>query len=109
MVLHSCLDTTLSKNYEFFGDILYPLNMCVFLWKFSIFFGGEFFLNFSHLSLHDEPDGESDVGRVLSGLTVEGSHHDDVRRLESDENDEGSLQLERRWRRKRDGGEGGGC
>ena len=60
-----------------------------------------FFL--SHLSLHDEPDGESDVGRVLSGLTVEGSHHDDVWRLESDENDEGSLQLERRWRRKRDG------
>ena len=34
----------------------------------------------SHLSLHDEPDGERDVRRVLSGLTVEGSHHDVVRR-----------------------------
>ena len=66
-------------------------------------------LSFSYLSLHDEPDGESDVRSGLSGLTVEGSHHDVMWRLESDENDEGSLQLERRWRRKRDGGEGGGC
>ena len=40
----------------------------------------------SHLSLHDEPDGERDVRRVLSGLTVEGSH-DDVTG-ESDDNDE---------------------
>ena len=30
--------------------------------------------DFSHLSLHDEPDGESDVRSGLSGLTVEGSH-----------------------------------
>ena len=39
-----------------------------------------FYVFLSHLSLHDEPDGERDVRRVLSGLTVEGSHHDVVRR-----------------------------
>ena len=38
--------------------------------------------------MHDEPDGESDVRSVLSGLTVEGSHHDLRWRLESDDNDE---------------------
>ena len=61
--------------------------MCFFVWKFSIF-GGNFFFNFSHLSLHDEPDGECDVRSGLSGLTVEGSHHDLRWRLESDDNDE---------------------
>ena len=54
------------------------------------YFGGNFFFNFSDLSLHDEPDGESDVGSVLSGLTVEGSHHDVTggETGESDDNDE---------------------
>ena len=47
--------------------------------------------------MHDEPDGERDVRRVLSGLTVEGSH-DDVTG-ESDDNDE----VHYSWR-----GDGGG-
>ena len=50
-------------------------------------------LSFSYLSLHDEPDGESDVRSGLSGLTVEGSH-DDVTG-ESDDNDE----VHYSWRR----------
>ena len=42
-----------------------------FLYKIQI---SIFLEDFSHLSLHDEPDGESDVRSGLSGLTVEGSH-----------------------------------
>ena len=57
-------------------SLSFTTRICVFF-IFGRFFSIQIIIlleDFSHLSLHDEPDGESDVRSGLSGLTVEGSH-----------------------------------